>query len=106
MKVSLVGLGIILLFGLFLVGCTTPPEITPAAPPPTPASVVEGNGTGNGGAAQAQNALSRFPMPPVAQTEPIQVNSDSCIACHTDQATLQELAVEPEEAESLSEGEG
>lgn len=30
----------------------------------------------------------------------------SCVACHTDQATLQALAVEPVETESLSEGEG
>jgi hypothetical protein len=105
-KVSLVGLGVALLFGLLLVGCTAPPEITPAAPPPTPAVVVGENGTGNGEANQTQNALSRFPMPPVAQGEPVQVNSDNCIACHTDQAALQELAVEPPEDESLSEGEG
>ena len=30
----------------------------------------------------------------------------SCVACHTDQATLQALAVEPPDTESLSEGEG
>ena len=30
----------------------------------------------------------------------------SCIACHTDQATLQALAVEPAADEILSEGEG
>ena len=30
----------------------------------------------------------------------------SCIACHTDQATLQALAVEPVADEILSEGEG
>jgi hypothetical protein len=30
----------------------------------------------------------------------------SCVACHTDQATLQAMAVEPPDTESLSEGEG
>jgi hypothetical protein len=30
----------------------------------------------------------------------------SCVACHTDQATLQALAVEPVAGEGLSEGEG
>ncbi len=30
----------------------------------------------------------------------------SCVVCHTDQATLQELAVEPVATETLSEGEG
>ena len=30
----------------------------------------------------------------------------SCVVCHTDQATLQALAVEPVAGESLSEGEG
>jgi hypothetical protein len=33
-------------------------------------------------------------------------DDDNCIACHTDKETLQALAVEPEEAEELSEGEG
>lgn len=30
----------------------------------------------------------------------------SCVTCHTDQATLQAMAVEPVETETLSEGEG
>jgi hypothetical protein len=30
----------------------------------------------------------------------------SCVACHTNQETLQAMAVEPPETESLSEGEG
>jgi len=30
----------------------------------------------------------------------------TCIACHTSEETLRALAVEPEEAEHLSEGEG
>ena len=38
-------------------------------------------------------------------TEPSAAADASCVACHTDQATLQAMAVEPF-AESLSEGEG
>ena len=33
-------------------------------------------------------------------------DGENCVACHTDKETLQELAVEPEEEEELSEGEG
>lgn len=33
-------------------------------------------------------------------------DATNCIKCHTDEATLQELAVEEPPAESLSEGEG
>ena len=36
----------------------------------------------------------------------LQAGGESCVTCHTDKATLQELAVEPEEKEELSEGEG
>lgn len=31
---------------------------------------------------------------------------DGCVSCHTDEATVKELAVEPEGGESLNEGEG
>jgi nitrate/TMAO reductase-like tetraheme cytochrome c subunit len=49
------------------------------------------------GTAEAQPALN-----PNLQTD-----DENCIACHTSQETLQELAVEPEEeGEELSEGEG
>jgi septal ring-binding cell division protein DamX len=37
---------------------------------------------------------------------PEPIDDSGCIACHTDEGILQELAKEPEEAESLSEGEG
>ena len=40
-------------------------------------------------------------------TGPMAVVADaSCVTCHTDQATLQAMAVEPVETETLSEGEG
>jgi hypothetical protein len=49
----------------------------------------------------ASNAL------PTALAQPaLQSDGENCVACHTDKATLQELAVEPEEEEELSEGEG
>jgi hypothetical protein len=38
--------------------------------------------------------------------EPVSVDSTNCVACHTSEETLQQLAVEEEPAESLSEGEG
>ncbi|HIQ01655.1 MAG TPA: hypothetical protein EYH30_05945 [Anaerolineales bacterium] len=93
-----------LLIGLFLTGCAAPPEITPAPPPPTPAAVV-GIAEGEEEVPPVQAAAARFPMPPL-ELEPLTVNSDNCVACHTDQEQLQELAVEPEEEEHLSEGEG
>jgi len=88
--------------GLLLAGCVAPPEITPAVPPPTPMAVV---GAQVGEEVPPVQAAARFPLPPPEQ-EAIVVNSDNCVACHTDQEQLQELAVEPEEEESLSEGEG
>jgi mono/diheme cytochrome c family protein len=33
-------------------------------------------------------------------------DDENCITCHTSKETLQEMAVEPEEGEELSEGEG
>ena len=43
---------------------------------------------------------------PTEEPTPEPVDDTACIACHTDEETLKALAVEPEEAESLSEGEG
>ncbi len=39
-------------------------------------------------------------------TDPSAAADASCVACHTDQATLQAMAVEPIATETLSEGEG
>lgn len=39
-------------------------------------------------------------------TDPSAAADASCVACHTDQATLQAMAVEPIAGETLSEGEG
>ena len=41
------------------------------------------------------------------QAPSLQADDESCVTCHTSKETLQELAVEPEDAgEELSEGEG
>ena len=90
--------------GLILAGCAAPPEITPAVPPPTPV-VVAGGATGPE-VSPVEAAPARFPLPPPSREIRIGVDSSNCIACHTDEQQLQELAVEPEEKESLSEGEG
>jgi hypothetical protein len=34
------------------------------------------------------------------------VDDTACVTCHTDEETLKAVAEEPEETESLSEGEG
>jgi hypothetical protein len=38
--------------------------------------------------------------------EPVAIDSTNCVTCHTNEETLQKLAVEEELAEKLSEGEG
>jgi cytoskeletal protein RodZ len=43
---------------------------------------------------------------PTEEPTPELVDDTACIACHTDEETLKAVAEEPEEAESLSEGEG
>jgi len=93
-----------LLVGLLLTGCAGPPEITPAVPPPTPAVVVGMETSPEVPPVEA--VAARFPLPPPGREDRIGVDSSNCIACHTDQEQLQELAVEPEEEERLSEGEG
>jgi outer membrane biosynthesis protein TonB len=68
-----------------------PPTDEPTDPPPTP-------------------TLEPTDPPPTAtpteEPTPEPIDDTACIVCHTDEATLKALAVEPEETESLSEGEG
>jgi hypothetical protein len=108
MKKIGIGLGLAgALLSILLAGCVAQPEITPAAPPPTPAVVVgeaNGNGDGDGDGDEAGVLASRFPLPAPA-VEEAQTNSENCIDCHTDQEALESLAEEPEEVH-LSEGEG
>ena len=79
----------VLLFGLLAVGCsggaddtTTSTETT--APQTTTTTVAATTTT----------------------TDPSAAADASCVTCHTDQATLQAMAVEPVAGETLSEGEG
>jgi hypothetical protein len=94
-----------LVIGLLSTGCASHPEITPGAPPPTPV-VVAGDSNGEEPAEPAPDLAARFPLPAPEGEEVTQPDSSNCIDCHTAKETLQELAVEPEEEESLSEGEG
>ncbi len=87
---TLLGLGSLLL-GVLLVGCMARPEITPLPPDPmlpaVPTQPVE-------------------VVPTETPTEEVSADDTYCVSCHTDQERLTTLAVEPESAESLSEGEG
>ncbi len=87
---TLLGLGSLLL-GVLLVGCMARPEITPL--PPSPMMPVIPT--------QAAEVVSTE-----APTEAASADDSACVSCHTDQERLTALAVEPESAESLSEGEG
>jgi hypothetical protein len=67
-------------------------------------------GATENGLEQAQPAAdlaSRFPLPaPTPEVESAGFDDSQCIACHTDEVAVKALAVEPEEEEQLSEGEG
>ncbi len=90
-----------------LVGCAERPEITPGAPPPTAAARV-GSSEGVQGQDGSPDALDvRFPLPaPTIDAQVVDLDDSQCIDCHTDLERVQALAVEPEEEEKLSEGEG
>ena len=79
----------VMLVGLLAAGCTSGADDTTTssettAPETTTTTVVETTTTTDASAAA----------------------DASCVACHTDQATLQAMAVEPVATETLSEGEG
>ncbi len=78
------------LLGLVLTACLARPEITPLPPSPMLPIVPTLETT----------------LVPSTETPALQADSSTCIACHTSEETLRVLAVEPEEAEHLSEGEG
>jgi outer membrane biosynthesis protein TonB len=112
-------LGLLLLFALVLVACGAEPtevavqptepeavatEVVPTEVPtelPAPTEVPTEPPT--------PTDVPTEPPPTATPTEeptPEPVDDSGCITCHTDEETLKALAVEPEAAESLSEGEG
>jgi outer membrane biosynthesis protein TonB len=119
-------LGLLLMLALVLAGCggepaaapTEPPEPTEvaaataeptAAPtePPPPTDVPTEEPTLE--PTEEPTEAPTEPPPTATPTEeptPEPVDDSGCITCHTDEETLKALAVEPEAAESLSEGEG
>ncbi|GEM_PF-1093259 len=105
----LLGLGCIAA-SVLLFGCVTvsPPAIEPAAaPPPTPAAVAARSLlVPEGQPVQLVSARFPLPAPTTVKVERPELDNSTCIACHTSQKDLKALAVEPEETESLSEGEG
>ena len=118
-------LGLLLVLVLALVGCggeptaapteplpteiavqPTTPATEPPAPtePPTPTDVpTEPPPT------EAPTEPPTEPPPTATPTEeptPEPVDDTACVTCHTDEETRKAVAEEPEETESLSEGEG
>lgn len=111
MRQSLVLLGIgcaaasALLFGCVSV---SPPAIEPAVAPPSTPAVVAARSLLAPEGQPVQLVSSRFPLPAPTSEKVVrpELDDSTCIACHTSQKDLKVLAVEPEKAESLSEGEG
>ena len=78
-----------LLFGLLAVGCTSGADDTTTSSETT-----------------APATTTTVTLATTTTTDPSAAADAGCVACHTDQATLQALAVEPVATETLSEGEG
>lgn len=96
----------IVLGGVIAAGCRARPDVAPGAPPPTPGVRVQPD-RGDQEPDRAIGVASRFPLPaPRDSVEEPALDDSQCVDCHTDQEAVKALAVEPEEAEELSEGEG
>lgn len=78
------------LLGLILTACLARPEITPLPPSPMLPVIP---------------TLGVTRIPPTPTLSPA-ADDSTCVTCHISEEMLKALAVEPEEAESLSEGEG
>jgi len=91
----------------YLSGCAPRPDVTPGAPPPTPVTRIRSRVDEEVEDQSLADLASRFPLPaPAGDAEVVNLDDSQCIACHTDREAVQDLAVEPEEEEELSEGEG
>jgi PBP1b-binding outer membrane lipoprotein LpoB len=78
-----------MLFALLAVGCTSGADDTTTSSETT-----------------APETTTTTVVATTTTTDPSAAADASCVACHTDQATLQAMAVEPVASETLSEGEG
>lgn len=95
-----------LILGVVLVGgCRARPDVTPGAPPPTPLVRVGSEEDDQAQDEALMELASRFPLA-ARQAEGVALDDSQCIDCHTDEEAVKALAVEPEEGEELSEGEG
>ena len=103
-------IGLLLVLVLLLAGCGGEPTAVPTEPPePTEVSVAPATATPAPTEPPEPTEAPTEPPPTAAPPEeptPVPVDDTACISCHTDEETLKELAIEPEETESLSEGEG
>lgn len=106
-RTSLLAVLAVILGVAFVVGCAPRPEVTPGAPPPTPIARVGSPPDEQDANATAADLASRFPLAASASdAEDVSLDDSQCIDCHTDEEAVKALAVEPEEEEKLSEGEG
>jgi outer membrane biosynthesis protein TonB len=109
---------LLLLVALLLAGCGAEPTAVPteppaptevAAEPPTPTSAPTEPPTPTTEPTEVPPSPTPEPTAteePIAEPTPEPIDDSGCITCHTDDATLQALATEPEEPEVESEGEG
>jgi multidrug efflux pump subunit AcrA (membrane-fusion protein) len=116
-KRAAVLLGLLLALALIVTGCGgEPTAAATAAPtePPEPTEVAAATATTAPTEPPPTEAPTEAPTepPPTAtatateEPTPEPIDDSACITCHTDEATLQALATEPEAPEVESEGEG
>lgn len=89
MRKAILSLFGVMLVGLLAVGCTGGADDTTTSTETT-----------------APATTTTVTLATTTTTDPSAAADASCVTCHTDQATLQALAVEPVATETLSEGEG
>jgi len=107
-------LALMVVLVLLLAGCGGEPTAAPTEPPePTEVSVAPATATSAPTEPPAPTDTPTdtptVPPPTATPTEeptPVPVDDTACVGCHTDEETLKAVAEEPEETESLSEGEG
>ncbi len=104
----LLALMVVLVF--LLAGCGGEPTAAPTEPPePTEVSAAPATATSAPTEPPAPTDTPTMPPPTATPTEeptPVPVDDTKCVGCHTDEEALKAVAEEPEETETLSEGEG